>query len=55
MSLSVFQAQEPVTVSAHLLTVWGLQPGSTYNCTVTSFSYSTPSSPAHITITTMGM
>lgn len=47
------KAQEALTVSAHLLTVWGLQPGSAYNCTVTSFSYSTPSSPAHITITTL--
>ncbi|XP_039647021.1 receptor-type tyrosine-protein phosphatase O isoform X2 [Perca fluviatilis] len=27
-------------------------PASSYNCTVTSFSYSTPSKPAHITIST---
>lgn len=52
--MSLPQAQEPLMVSAHLLTVWGLQPGSAYNCTVTSFSYSMPSSPAHITITTIG-
>ncbi|KAF7229631.1 receptor type O [Nothobranchius furzeri] len=35
-----------------MLTVSGLAPSSSYNCTVTSFSYSTPSRPAHITVST---
>ncbi|XP_039996633.1 receptor-type tyrosine-protein phosphatase O isoform X3 [Xiphias gladius] len=39
--------------SSHVVTVSGLMPSSTYNCTVTSFSYSTPSKPAHIAITTV--
>ncbi|XP_040886317.1 receptor-type tyrosine-protein phosphatase O isoform X2 [Toxotes jaculatrix] len=39
--------------SSHVVIVSGLMPSSTYNCTVTSFSYSTPSKPAHITITTV--
>ncbi|XP_027128091.1 receptor-type tyrosine-protein phosphatase O isoform X1 [Larimichthys crocea] len=47
------KAREPQTASSHVVTVSGLMPSSTYNCTVTSFSYSTPSKPAHITITTV--
>nr|XP_020469101.1 receptor-type tyrosine-protein phosphatase O isoform X2 [Monopterus albus] len=46
------KAREPQTTSSHVVTVSGLMPSSTYNCTVTSFSYSTPSRPAHITIST---
>nr|XP_046235193.1 receptor-type tyrosine-protein phosphatase O isoform X2 [Scatophagus argus] len=46
------KAREPQTASSHVVTVSGLMPSSTYNCTVTSFSYSTPSKPAHITIST---
>ncbi|KAF1372074.1 hypothetical protein PFLUV_G00260570 [Perca fluviatilis] len=45
-------AREPQTASSHVVTVSGLMPASSYNCTVTSFSYSTPSKPAHITIST---
>lgn len=48
------QAREPQTANSHVVTVSGLMPSSTYNCTVTSFSYSTPSKPAHIAITTVG-
>ncbi|XP_054481011.1 receptor-type tyrosine-protein phosphatase O [Anoplopoma fimbria] len=44
--------REPQTSSSHVVTVSGLTPSSSYNCTVTSFSYSTPSRPAHITIRT---
>lgn len=51
---SLFQAREPQTANSHVVTVSGLVPSSIYNCTVTSFSYSTPSKPAHITITTVG-
>uniref|UniRef100_A0A3Q1H3B0 protein-tyrosine-phosphatase n=1 Tax=Anabas testudineus TaxID=64144 RepID=A0A3Q1H3B0_ANATE len=40
------------TSNSHVVTVSGLMPLSTYNCSVTSFSYSTPSKPAHITVTT---
>ncbi|XP_070710130.1 receptor-type tyrosine-protein phosphatase O [Pempheris klunzingeri] len=47
------KAREPQTASSHVVTVSGLMPSSTYNCTVTSFSYSTPSKPAHIAITTV--
>ncbi|KAM9334909.1 receptor-type tyrosine-protein phosphatase O [Symphorus nematophorus] len=47
------KAREPQTASSHVVTVSGLSPSSTYNCTVTSFSYSTPSKPAHITISTV--
>ncbi|XP_068611331.1 LOW QUALITY PROTEIN: receptor-type tyrosine-protein phosphatase O [Brachionichthys hirsutus] len=46
------KAPEPQTTGAHLVTVSGLRASSSYNCTITSFSYSTPSKPAHITITT---
>lgn len=46
------KAREPQTANSHVVTVSGLLPSSTYNCTVTSFSYSTPSKPAHITIST---
>ncbi|XP_060885217.1 receptor-type tyrosine-protein phosphatase O isoform X1 [Labrus mixtus] len=47
------KAREPQTSTSHVLTVSGLIPSSAYNCTVTSFSYSTPSKPAHITIRTV--
>ncbi|XP_071358835.1 receptor-type tyrosine-protein phosphatase O isoform X2 [Trachinotus anak] len=46
------KAREPQVASSHVVTVSGLMPSSSYNCTVTSFSYSTPSKPAHITIST---
>uniref|UniRef100_A0A667YZY7 Protein tyrosine phosphatase receptor type O n=1 Tax=Myripristis murdjan TaxID=586833 RepID=A0A667YZY7_9TELE len=49
------KAREPLTASSHVLTVSGLMPSSSYNCTVTSYSYSTPSKPAYITITTVEM
>uniref|UniRef100_G3N689 protein-tyrosine-phosphatase n=1 Tax=Gasterosteus aculeatus aculeatus TaxID=481459 RepID=G3N689_GASAC len=42
---------EPQTSTSHVITVSGLTPSSTYNCTITSFSYSTASKPAHVTIT----
>ncbi|KAM8909546.1 receptor-type tyrosine-protein phosphatase O isoform 3-T3 [Spinachia spinachia] len=43
---------EPQTSSSHVITISGLTPSSTYNCTVTSFSYNTASKPTHITIST---
>uniref|UniRef100_A0A3B4Z3W5 Receptor-type tyrosine-protein phosphatase O-like n=1 Tax=Stegastes partitus TaxID=144197 RepID=A0A3B4Z3W5_9TELE len=45
---------KPQTSTSHVVTVSGLLPSSSYNCTVTSFSYSTPSRPAHISISTVG-
>ncbi|XP_061617696.1 receptor-type tyrosine-protein phosphatase O isoform X5 [Phyllopteryx taeniolatus] len=46
------KAREPQLSSSHVLTVSGLVPSSSYNCSVVSFSYSTPSKPAHVTVTT---
>uniref|UniRef100_A0A1A8RMH6 Protein tyrosine phosphatase, receptor type, O n=2 Tax=Nothobranchius rachovii TaxID=451742 RepID=A0A1A8RMH6_9TELE len=51
-SFKGLKACEPITSTSHMLTVSGLAPSSSYNCTVTSFSYSTPSRPAHITVST---
>ncbi|XP_076016164.1 receptor-type tyrosine-protein phosphatase O [Genypterus blacodes] len=47
------KAREPQTVSSHVVTISGLMPSTTYNCTVTSFSYSTASKPAYIPVTTV--
>uniref|UniRef100_A0A3Q1ET59 protein-tyrosine-phosphatase n=1 Tax=Acanthochromis polyacanthus TaxID=80966 RepID=A0A3Q1ET59_9TELE len=47
------KTREPQTSTSHVVTISGLLPSSSYNCTVTSFSYSTPSKPAHISITTI--
>ncbi|XP_023145284.1 receptor-type tyrosine-protein phosphatase O isoform X2 [Amphiprion ocellaris] len=47
------KTREPQTSTSHIVTISGLLPSSSYNCTVTSFSYSTPSKPAHISITTV--
>ncbi|XP_063762021.1 receptor-type tyrosine-protein phosphatase O isoform X2 [Eleginops maclovinus] len=46
------KSREPQTASSHVVTVSDLQPASSYNCSITSFSYNTPSKPAHITIRT---
>uniref|UniRef100_A0A3B5M748 Protein tyrosine phosphatase receptor type O n=1 Tax=Xiphophorus couchianus TaxID=32473 RepID=A0A3B5M748_9TELE len=46
------KAGEPITSTAQVLTVSGLVPSSSYNCSVTSFSYSSASRPARITVTT---
>ncbi|XP_056877816.1 receptor-type tyrosine-protein phosphatase O isoform X3 [Takifugu flavidus] len=50
----VFTAQvgEPQVATAQVVVVSGLMPSSSYNCSITSFSYSTPSTPVHIRITT---
>ncbi|KAL7867449.1 hypothetical protein SRHO_G00088330 [Serrasalmus rhombeus] len=47
------KAVEPQTALSHVLTVSNLQPSTSYNCSVTSYSYSTPSEPAYITISTL--
>uniref|UniRef100_A0A3Q4MZL1 Protein tyrosine phosphatase receptor type O n=1 Tax=Neolamprologus brichardi TaxID=32507 RepID=A0A3Q4MZL1_NEOBR len=41
------------TSTSHVVTISGLIPSSSYNCTVTSFSYSTPSKPTHISVSTV--
>ncbi|XP_061124492.1 receptor-type tyrosine-protein phosphatase O isoform X3 [Syngnathus typhle] len=43
---------EPRVSGSQALTVSGLMPSSSYNCSVVSVSYSTPSKPAHVTFTT---
>uniref|UniRef100_A0AAX7TCF4 Protein-tyrosine-phosphatase n=1 Tax=Astatotilapia calliptera TaxID=8154 RepID=A0AAX7TCF4_ASTCA len=49
------KALEPQTSTSHVVTISGLIPSSSYNCTVTSFSYSTPSKPTHISVSTVEM
>ncbi|XP_051746750.1 receptor-type tyrosine-protein phosphatase O isoform X2 [Ctenopharyngodon idella] len=44
--------REPLVTAAHVVTVSGLQPSTSYNCTVTSSSYSSASDPAFITVST---
>ncbi|KAL4659361.1 receptor-type tyrosine-protein phosphatase O [Arapaima gigas] len=46
------KGREPQTVHAHTVTVSGLRPATAYNCSVTSYSYSTPSEPTYVGITT---
>ncbi|XP_066489890.1 receptor-type tyrosine-protein phosphatase O [Tiliqua scincoides] len=45
--------QEPVTVSSHVVTIAGLLPGTSYNCSVTTFSHNSPSIPTFIAVSTM--
>ncbi|XP_041934315.1 receptor-type tyrosine-protein phosphatase O isoform X2 [Alosa sapidissima] len=47
------KSREPQTSQSHVATVVGLLPASSYNCSVIGISYSTPSDPAYITITTL--
>uniref|UniRef100_A0A672NX92 Protein tyrosine phosphatase receptor type O n=1 Tax=Sinocyclocheilus grahami TaxID=75366 RepID=A0A672NX92_SINGR len=42
----------PLLTAAHVVTVSGLQPSTSYNCTVISSSYSSVSDPAYITVST---
>uniref|UniRef100_H3CKS4 Protein tyrosine phosphatase receptor type O n=1 Tax=Tetraodon nigroviridis TaxID=99883 RepID=H3CKS4_TETNG len=46
------KAREPQMLNSQVVTVTGLKPSSTYNCTIISFSYSSASRPVHISITT---
>ncbi|XP_029604239.1 receptor-type tyrosine-protein phosphatase O isoform X5 [Salmo trutta] len=46
------KAREPLTAQSHVVTVSSLLPSSSYNCSVISYSYSTPSEPAFIHIST---
>uniref|UniRef100_A0A671PTY0 Receptor-type tyrosine-protein phosphatase O-like n=1 Tax=Sinocyclocheilus anshuiensis TaxID=1608454 RepID=A0A671PTY0_9TELE len=46
------KVREPLLTAAHVVTVSGLQPSTSYNCTVISSSYSSVSDPAYITVST---
>ncbi|XP_016431293.1 receptor-type tyrosine-protein phosphatase O-like [Sinocyclocheilus rhinocerous] len=46
------KVREPLLTTAHVVTVSGLQPSTSYNCTVISSSYSSVSDPAYITVST---
>ncbi|MBN3286255.1 PTPRO phosphatase, partial [Polyodon spathula] len=47
--------QDQLRVNYHMVTVSSLLPSTAYNCSVTSFSHSTPSEPAYIGVSTLGM
>uniref|UniRef100_A0A673FQR8 Receptor-type tyrosine-protein phosphatase O-like n=1 Tax=Sinocyclocheilus rhinocerous TaxID=307959 RepID=A0A673FQR8_9TELE len=46
------KVHEPLLTAARVVTVSGLQPSSSYNCSVISSSYSSASEPAFITVST---
>uniref|UniRef100_A0A8K9X1Y6 protein-tyrosine-phosphatase n=1 Tax=Oncorhynchus mykiss TaxID=8022 RepID=A0A8K9X1Y6_ONCMY len=48
------KVRDPLTAQSHVVTVSSLLPSSSYNCSVISYSYSTPSEPAFIHISTTG-
>uniref|UniRef100_A0A8C1BAD8 Protein-tyrosine-phosphatase n=1 Tax=Cyprinus carpio carpio TaxID=630221 RepID=A0A8C1BAD8_CYPCA len=48
------KVRKPLVTATRVVTVSGLQPSSSYNCTVVSSSYSSVSDPAVITISTTG-
>ncbi|XP_048885612.1 receptor-type tyrosine-protein phosphatase O-like isoform X2 [Brienomyrus brachyistius] len=52
LSRSTKGEREAQTVHSHVATVSNLLPATTYNCSVTSYSYSTPSEPAYVAIST---
>ncbi|RXM34878.1 Receptor-type tyrosine-protein phosphatase O [Acipenser ruthenus] len=45
--------QEQLSVNNHMVTIDSLLPSTAYNCSVTSFSHSTPSEPAYIRVSTL--
>ncbi|XP_041114400.1 receptor-type tyrosine-protein phosphatase O-like [Polyodon spathula] len=45
--------QDQLRVNYHMVTVSSLLPSTAYNCSVTSFSHSTPSEPAYIGVSTL--
>ncbi|XP_058273688.1 receptor-type tyrosine-protein phosphatase O isoform X2 [Hemibagrus wyckioides] len=51
--ITQLKTAEPQTAHSHVLTVNNLQASTSYNCSVISYSYSTPSEPAYITISTL--
>lgn len=54
VACGLFQGRQSQMVNAQVVTVTGLMPSSTYNCTITSFSFSSASKPATVSITTAG-
>ncbi|XP_058630358.1 receptor-type tyrosine-protein phosphatase O isoform X4 [Onychostoma macrolepis] len=46
------KVRDPLLTAAHVVTVSGLQPSTSYNCTVISSSYSSISDPVYITVST---
>ncbi|XP_073694111.1 receptor-type tyrosine-protein phosphatase O isoform X1 [Garra rufa] len=46
------KVRDPLFTATHVVTVSGLQPSTSYNCTVISSSYSSASDPAYITVST---
>uniref|UniRef100_A0A8C9RI04 protein-tyrosine-phosphatase n=1 Tax=Scleropages formosus TaxID=113540 RepID=A0A8C9RI04_SCLFO len=44
--------EEPQIVHGHMATISGLRPATAYNCSVTSYSYSTPSEPTYVGVST---
>uniref|UniRef100_A0A6Q2YRI6 Protein-tyrosine-phosphatase n=1 Tax=Esox lucius TaxID=8010 RepID=A0A6Q2YRI6_ESOLU len=51
----IISNNQVLTAQYHVVTISGLLPSSSYNCTVISYSYSTPSQPVYIHITTTEM
>ncbi|XP_075704938.1 receptor-type tyrosine-protein phosphatase O [Rhinoderma darwinii] len=45
--------KDPVTVFSHVVTMGNLQPGTSYNCSITTVSHRTPSIPTYITVSTL--
>uniref|UniRef100_A0A8C9VCQ8 protein-tyrosine-phosphatase n=1 Tax=Scleropages formosus TaxID=113540 RepID=A0A8C9VCQ8_SCLFO len=46
------KGREPQIVHGHMATISGLRPATAYNCSVTSYSYSTPSEPTYVGVST---
>ncbi|XP_063785523.1 receptor-type tyrosine-protein phosphatase O isoform X2 [Pseudophryne corroboree] len=45
--------KDPVTVFSHVVTMSNLQPGASYNCSITSVSHRSPSIATYITVSTL--
>ncbi|KAM9293956.1 receptor-type tyrosine-protein phosphatase O [Gastrophryne carolinensis] len=45
--------KDPVTVFSHVVTISNLQPGTSYNCSISSVSHRSASVPTYITISTL--
>ncbi|XP_064417100.1 receptor-type tyrosine-protein phosphatase O [Latimeria chalumnae] len=45
--------QEPISVTSHIVTISSLLPSTSYNCSVTTVSHNSPSTPAFIAVSTL--
>ncbi|XP_077123394.1 receptor-type tyrosine-protein phosphatase O isoform X2 [Ranitomeya variabilis] len=45
--------KEPVTVFSHVVTISSLQPGTSYNCSLSAVSHRSPSIPTYIVVSTL--